>query len=240
MLMVGVQGCGKSRVAKAVAAAWQLPLLRLDLGALKSKWVGESEGNVRKALRVAETVAPVVLWADEIEKALAGATQGAADGGVSADALSSLLTWMQDRAGSVFLIATSNDVSALPPELLRKGRFDEIFFVDLPTYQERIAILKTALIEHKRADLAIDLARIAWATKDFSGAEIAALVPDALFTAFADNARDITTLDLEQAAARTVPLAHMAREKITALRAWGAERARAASLPETNVQTTGA
>lgn len=232
-LLVGVPGCGKSLTAKAIATAWGMPLLRLDLGALKSKWVGESEGNIRKALKVAETVAPCVLWLDEIEKALAGATQGAADGGVSSDALGAVLSWMQDRAGSVFVVATANDVSALPPELLRKGRFDELFFVDLPNQTERGAILRAALAAHGRRERATDLSLdlVAGQTAEFTGAELAALVPDALFAAFADGEREITTADLQAAAAATVPLARTAPEKIEAVRKWGKGRARPASTP---------
>jgi len=232
-LLVGVPGCGKSLTAKAIATAWGMPLLRLDMGALKSKWVGESEGNIRKALRVAETVAPCVLWLDEIEKALAGATQGAADGGTSADALGAVLSWMQDRAGSVFVVATANDVTALPPELLRKGRFDELFFVDLPSAIERGAIVQAALRQYGRdagPGAEIYLADVATATADFTGAEIAALVPEALYSAFADGERAITTADLVAAAAATVPLARTAAEKIDKLRAWAKGRARPASV----------
>lgn len=229
VLLVGVPGCGKSLSAKAIAAAWGMPLLRLDMGALKSKWVGESEGNIRRALKVAETVAPAILWLDELEKALGGATQGAADGGVSSDALGVILSWMQDRAGSVFVVATANDVSKLPPELLRKGRFDEVFFVDLPTRAERVSIIGAALREYGRDASSIDLATVAMMTSDFTGAELAALVPDAMFSAFADGARPITTADLVAAAKATVPLAKTASEKIKGLREWAAGRARMAS-----------
>lgn len=232
-LLVGVPGCGKSLTAKAIATAWGMPLLRLDLGALKSKYVGDSEANIRKALKVAETVAPCVLWLDEIEKALAGATQGAADGGVSSDALGAVLSWMQDRAGSVFVVATANDVSALPPELLRKGRFDELFFVDLPTVQERQAILRAALKAHGRADAELDTGLLAGMSQDFTGAELSALIPDALFQAFADNERAITTADVQLAIQATVPLARTASEKIKTLRDWAKGRARPASIPAT-------
>lgn len=230
-LLVGVPGCGKSLTAKAVASAWGMPLLRLDMGALKSKWVGESEQNIRKALRVAETVAPCVLWLDEMEKALAGATQGAADGGVSGDALGTVLSWMQDRAGSVFVVATANDVSALPPELLRKGRFDELFFVDLPTNEERAEIFRAALRSHNRQDAlnTEDVYTCARAADEFTGAEIAALIPDALFAAFADGERQIASGDILDAIKRTVPLARTASEKIDSLRRWAKGRARPAS-----------
>lgn len=232
VLLVGVPGCGKSLSAKAIASAWAMPLLRLDMGALKSKWVGESEGNIRKALKVAETVAPCVLWLDEVEKAMGGATQGAADGGVSADALGAILQWMQDRAGSVFVVATANDVSNLPPALLRKGRFDEMFFVDLPTSDERVAILRAALREYGVSSEGIDVRAVAMASNEFSGAEIAALVPDAQFAAFADDARPVTTTDLLNAARRTVPQSKSCAESVAELRKWAQGRARPASTPE--------
>lgn len=240
VLLVGVPGCGKSLSAKAIAAAWGMPLLRLDMGALKSKWVGESEGNIRKALKVAETVAPCVLWLDEIEKAMGGATQGAADGGVSADALGAILQWMQDRSGSVFVVATANDVSNLPAALLRKGRFDEIFFVDLPTASERAAILGATLREFGRQERAdIDAARIAEVTDGFTGSEIAALVPMAMFRAFDDDARPISTADLITAAKGTVPLSRTAAEQITEVRQWAQGRARNASATENEQRSTG-
>lgn len=237
-LLVGVPGCGKSLTAKAIAAAWGMPLLRLDMGALRSKWVGESEANIRKALAVAESVAPCVLWLDEIEKALAGATQGAADGGTSADALGAVLSWMQDRAGQVFMIATANDVSALPPELLRKGRFDELFFIDLPNENERAAILRAALAQYGREEGAMIISQVAEATADFTGAELAALIPEALYAAFADAERPIKTEDLLTAAAATVPLARTAAEKIDKLRAWAKGRARPASFASVNTPTS--
>lgn len=231
-----VHNCGKSLTAKCIAAAWGMPLLRLDMGALQSKWVGESQANIRKALQVAEAVSPCILWLDEIEKALAGATQGAADGGVSADALGAVLSWMQERTGSVFVVATANDVSSLPPELLRKGRFDEVWWIDLPTRAERKAILAATLTATRgtwKGDApATDLDAVADATADFTGAELAAIVPDALFVAFADDERQLTTDDLLAAARNVVPLAKTAAEKITRLREWAKGRARPASKPE--------
>lgn len=228
-LLVGVPGCGKSLSAKAVATNWGVPLLRIDLGALKSKFVGESEANLRKAFRVIETVGRCVVWFDEIEKALAGATQGAADGGVSSDALGSVLSWMQERQGEAFVVATANDVSSLPPELMRAGRFDQIWWVDLPTGDERVAILKAALAAHGRKDVDVDHDAVAEACHDFTGSEIAAIVPDALFVAFADGEREISTLDLVAAAGKVVPLAKTAAEKIEGLRKWAIGRARPAS-----------
>lgn len=232
-LLVGVPGTGKTHTAKAIATAWGVPLLKLDLGAIKSKFVGESEGNLRKAFDVIGTIGRCVVLVDEIEKALAGATQGGADGGVSADALGALLMWMADRSTEAFVLATSNDISQLPPELLRKGRFDEVFFLDLPTYQERADILITALAANGRAsNKTIDLRAIAEATEGFTGSEIAALVPEALFTAFADKQREIQTRDLWAAAKTVVPLSKTAAEKIGKLREWAQTRARPASTPE--------
>ena len=228
--LVGLPGCGKTYIAKAIATAWSVPLLKMDLNALKSKFVGESEANLRKAFQTAEAIGPHVLLVDEIEKALAGATQGAADGGVSSDALGALLTWMQERRGQSFFVATSNDISQLPPELLRKGRFDEVWFVDVPTREERMEVLKAALISHGRRSVKINLEAVADACEDFTGAEIAALVPDALFTAFADKKREVATKDLLAAAQTVIPMTKSAGEKISKLRQWQAEgRARAAS-----------
>lgn len=231
VLLGGIPGCGKSLTAKAIATAWGVPLLRLDLGALKSKFVGESEGNLRKAFDVISAIGRCVVWIDEIEKALAGATQGAADGGVSSDALGAILSWMQERQGQAFVIATANDVEALPAELLRKGRFDEIFWIDLPTTTERQAITAAALKAAGRGKVTFDLGQVAAATAGFTGSEIAALVPDALYSAFGDDAREITTADLIAAAGKIVPLAKTAAERIARLRKWGAERARPASIP---------
>jgi SpoVK/Ycf46/Vps4 family AAA+-type ATPase len=231
-MLVGIPGCGKSLTAKAIAAAWQMPLLRLDMGALRSKYVGESEGNIRKALKVAEAVSPCVLWLDEIEKAMGGATGPQGDGGVAADALGAILSWMQEREGSVFVIATANDVRSLPPELLRKGRFDELFWVDLPTASERSEIIGATLRQYSRTTDGIDLAEIASVTAGFTGAEISALVPDALFVAFADGERALATADLVAAASTVAPLSKTASERIEGLRAWAKGRARMASTPE--------
>lgn len=226
-MLVGVPGCGKSLTAKAIATAWNVPLLRLDLGALKSKFVGDSEANLRKAFRVIEAIGRCVVWLDEIEKALQGATSGSADGGVSSDALGAILSWMQERQGEAFVIATANDVSALPPELLRKGRFDELWFIDLPNISEREAILAAAL---KSVGRAVDgVVVVARATDGFTGAELAALVPDALFEAFNDGGREPRFDDLLEAARNVVPLSKTAVEKITKLRDWAKGRARPAT-----------
>lgn len=237
-LFVGFPGTGKSLFCKCIAAAWGQPLLRLDLGALRDKYVGQSEQNIRRALAIAETVAPCILWLDEIEKALGGSTGAQGDGGVSADALGAILSWMQDRQGSVFVIATSNDVRSLPPELLRKGRFDELFFVDLPTRKERAEILRASLTQHKRALPDAAISEIASATEGFVGAEIAALVPDALFRAFADGARELSGDDVSAAAKTVTPLSKTAGDKLAQLREWAKGRARRASTEETETKTT--
>jgi ATP-dependent 26S proteasome regulatory subunit len=235
IFMVGLSGCGKTYISKAIATELgRLPLYRLDTGALQSKYVGESQANLRKALSVIDSSGPCVVLIDEVEKAMAGATQGAADGGVSADALGTLLTWMQERTGQAFLVATSNDASQLPPEFLRKGRWDELFWVDLPTEAEREQILLASLAVYKRQS-ALSLAdriTVASATSGFSGAEIAALVPDALFAAFADNERELTAQDLIAVASTLTPLSVTAKEKIEKARAWSKGRARPATTPE--------
>lgn len=237
LFLTGPPGNGKSLTAKAVAAAWgNLPLLKMDMGALKGGLVGQSEGNIRRALRIAEAVAPCVLWVDEIEKALAG-SGGHGDSGVAADQLGTLLTWLQEHEGAVFVVATSNDPLALPPELTRKGRFDEIFFVDLPGRSDRWQVLVSSLT---RAGLTAeffstsDVHALAAATEGFSGAEVAELVPAAMFTAFADGARPLRTEDLLQAARQTVPVSRSRAEHISALRAWAATRARPAAEVESN------
>jgi AAA+ superfamily predicted ATPase len=229
----GVSGCGKSLLCKAIATAWGIPLIRFDVGALKSKYVGESEQNIRKAFKIIEAMGRCVVWFDEIEKALQGATSGSADGGVSADALGAILTWMQERQGESFVIATANDVSQLPPEFLRKGRWDELWFVDLPNDVERVAIVEAALRQYKRDPKKIDVnaTLVAAATKGFTGAEIAALVPDAMFVAFNDKAREIGTIDLLNAAeaAKDSILSKTAERKINVLRQEWAGRAKPAS-----------
>lgn len=234
ILLVGPPGTGKSLSAKATATALGVPLLKVDLGALKSKFVGESEANLRKAFDVIAAIGRCVVWFDEVEKALAGSAPGAsADGGVSSDALGAILGWMQERQGEAFVIATANDASALPPELLRKGRFDEVFFVDMPNARERGDVLRAALRAHGRGGLLDGAAveSVGVACEGFTGSEIAALVPDALFSAFADGARELSSTDLIAAAKTVVPLSKTAAEKIDALRKWAAGRARMASTP---------
>jgi hypothetical protein len=233
-LLVGVPGCGKSLTAKAVASAWGVPLLRLDLGALKSKYIGESEGNIRRAFRVIEAIGRCVVWLDEIEKALQGATSGSADGGVSSDALGAVLTWMQDRQGPAFIVATANDIEALPETVIRKGRLDAVFFVDAPNAAERVSILRAALRSHGRGAIDVDEDAVSRASDGFTGSEVASLVPEAMFTAFNDGAREVSTADLLACAAGVVPLTKTAAEKIGKLR--GLMQGRA--IPASKVEAT--
>jgi len=228
-LLAGIPGCGKSLIAKAIATAWNVPLLRLDMGALRSKFVGESEANLRKAFKVIEAIGRCVVWLDEIEKAMQGATSGSSDGGVSADALGAVLSWMQDRQGEAFVIATANDVEGLPPELTRKGRFDEVWWVDLPTDQERVSVLQAALRQYGCRDVTGFEGVAVTDCAYFSGAEVAAIVPDAMFRAFADGGRAVAAADLTYAATNVVPMSTMAAEKIKKLRDWAKGRARPAS-----------
>jgi SpoVK/Ycf46/Vps4 family AAA+-type ATPase len=237
-LLVGVPGGGKSLTAKALASYFEVPLIRCDVGAMRSKFVGDSEANVRRMLQTVESLGRCVLWLDEMEKALAGGSGPQGDGGVAADALGTILSWMQDRTCEAFVLATANDVRALPPELLRKGRFDEVWFVDLPTTAEREAVLRAALSERGRDASEIEVREVAEATDGFVGAELAALVPDAMFRAFADNERAVSTADLLHAARQVTPLSKTANKRIEDLRDWAKGRARPASSPETT--TSGA
>jgi SpoVK/Ycf46/Vps4 family AAA+-type ATPase len=223
VLMLGVQGAGKSLAAKAVATAGQLPLLRMDVGSLYDSYVGQSEKRLREALRQAEMMAPVVLWIDEIEKAFASAANSSTDGGLSRRMFGSLLTWMQERTAAVFLIATANDIEALPPELLRKGRFDEIFFVDLPKHEARQQIFEIHLRKRKRNPKEFDLAALAVASEGFSGAEIEQAISASLFDAFADK-RDLKTEQIIAALQASPPLSVTMAERVAALHAWAVDR----------------
>lgn len=236
-MLVGISGCGKSLTSKTIATAWSRPLLRIDLGALKGGVVGKSEGNLRNAFETIGAIGRCVVWFDEIEKALQGAMGGSRDGGVSADQLGYVLKWMDDNKGEAFVIATANDIRAILdncPELLRKGRFDEIFFVDLPNLSERVEILKITLRHFKRDNLKLDLNKIASNADKFTGSEVASLVSSAMYAAFADGKREITTNDLLKVAKKVVPLSKTAGDKIDELRRWvnAGNARRATSLEE--------
>jgi len=231
ILMLGVQGCGKSLCAKAVSNQWQLPLLRFDMGRMFGSLVGSSEENVRRAIAVAESVAPDILWVDEIDKAFAGSQgSGATDGGTTARVFGTFLTWLSEKTAPVFVVATANDISQLPPELLRKGRLDEIFFVDLPSLEEREEIFRIHLERRRRPPEQFDLRRLAEAGKDFSGAEIEEAINSALYDAFYSR-RDIATESILVTLSQTVPLAKTMDEQINRLRRWAEGRARNASVP---------
>jgi ATP-dependent 26S proteasome regulatory subunit len=231
VLLLGVQGCGKSLTAKAIAAQWNLPLLRLDVGRIFGSLVGQSEENIRKAISVAESVAPCILWADELEKGFAGASGGVSDSGTTQRVFATFLTWMSEKTAPVFLVATANDVSALPPEMLRKGRFDEIFFVDLPDDKEREQIFRIHLSKRKRDASKYNLKALSKATDGFSGAEIEQVVVGALYVAF-DADRELAQKDLVQEAKSVVPLSVMMAEEIDELRTWAKMRTRPASKRE--------
>jgi hypothetical protein len=222
VLFVGVQGCGKSLAAKVIARQWQQPLLKLDAGRLYDKFVGESEKNLRRALAAAESMAPVVLWIDEIEKAISP-RGGDADGGVSSRLFGTFLTWLQEKRTDVFVVATANDLSSLPPELLRKGRFDEIFFVDLPDEAERVEILAIHLRLRKQDPSALDLGQVAAAAEGFSGAELEQVVIATLLRALQDRRELATDLLLDELAA-TVPLSRSRADDIARLRARAREQ----------------
>ena len=229
LLLLGVQGCGKSLTAKAIAATWKLPLLRLDMGRIFSGLIGSSEENLRRAIRVAEGVAPAVLWVDEIEKALSGsASSGQSDGGVTARVFGALLTWLQEKTAPVFVVATANRIDLLPPELMRKGRFDEIFFIDLPALAERQEIFGIHVARRGRRPEGYDLPRLARLAEGYSGAEIEQAVISALYDAFAEQG-ELTQAHLEKAVRESVPLAATMREEIARLRAWSRTRTRPAS-----------
>ncbi len=230
VLLLGVQGCGKSLIAKAIAAQWQLPMLKLDVGRIFGSLVGQSEENIRKAIKTSESVAPCVLWADELEKGFSGAgSSGVSDGGTTARVFATFLTWMQEKTAPVFLIATANDVTQLPPEMLRKGRFDEIFFVDLPKPEERTQIFRIHLTKRKRDVAKFDVEELSRLSEGFAGAEIEAAVIAAMATAFADGGREVVQADIVHEVGQAVPLSRTMSEDIAGLRMWAATRARPAA-----------
>ncbi|MCB9412100.1 MAG: AAA family ATPase [Actinobacteria bacterium] len=222
VLLTGVPGTGKSLVAKAIANSWGMALVALDTGRLHGSFIGESEERLVGALDAVEAMTPVVLWIDEVEKAFAGT--GDADGGAAARVLGVLLRWLQERPAGVFVVATSNDVTKLPPELTRRGRFDEVFFVDLPGPNERAAIFAAQLGSRGWDPARFDLTALTAATEGFSGAEIESVVVGALYAAYAKGV-DLTTAVLAAEAAETVPLAVLRAEDVTALRDWARGRA---------------
>jgi ATP-dependent 26S proteasome regulatory subunit len=229
ILLVGVQGCGKSLIARSVAGMWRLPLLRLDAGRLFSSLVGSSEENLRHAIRTAESVAPAVLWVDEIEKGFAGVgSSNISDAGTAARVFGSFVTWLQEKQKPVFVVATANHIGTLPPELVRKGRFDEIFFVDLPSAVERAEIWRIHLARRNRDPDQFDLTTLAMASEGLSGAEIEQAVIAGLYEAF-DAGRPLVLGDLLDVLNETVPLSAMMREELDGLRNWAKRRARPAS-----------
>lgn len=237
ILLVGPPGCGKSLSAKAISGELNLPLLRLDMGKMFGSLVGQSEGNMRTAIQVAEAISPCILWIDEIEKGLAGSSSsGSTDSGVGARVLGTILTWMQDKKSPVFVYATANDVTGLPPELLRRGRFDEMFSVDLPTKQERMDIFSIHLKKLGRGAL-LDSKKVVLTelgeslSEGFTGAEIEAAIIDGLYSAFEAD-RDIITKDIAEALKVSKPMSKMMSERILAIRRWCKDRTREANVGE--------
>lgn len=235
MLILGVPGCGKSLIAKTTSRLWGLPLLRLDMGRVyDGSMVGRSEANLRNALKTAESISPAILFIDEIDKAFAGSTGSAdSDGGTSSRIFGSFLTWMQEKSSPVFVMATANRVERLPGEFLRKGRFDEIFFVDLPNAQERTEIFRIHLSKRRRDISRFDLEQLVSICEGFSGAEVEQALIAAMYEAFAQD-REFTQLDIIAAIKATLPLSKTMSEQVTALRDWARQRARpaAASIAE--------
>lgn len=227
--LIGIPGTGKSLTARMIGGLWRLPLLRLDVGALFGSLIGESEERTRRALRVAEATAPAVLWIDEVEKALA---HGGLDSGTSTRVFGQVLTWMQEKTAPVFVVATANQIDRLPPELLRKGRFDEIFFLDLPTMSERKEILAVHLRKRGRSIQQFDVDRLARESEGYVGAELEQAIIDAMYVGFGDS-REFTTEDISASLKRQVPLSVSQRETVGALRQWLREgRAQSASPSE--------
>jgi SpoVK/Ycf46/Vps4 family AAA+-type ATPase len=236
VLLLGVQGCGKSMCARAIAGTWRIPLVKFDSAAIFDKYMGETEKHVKRLFQVAEELAPAVLWIDELEKIFAGGRPESAsvDAGVSARLMGAFLSWMQERRSPVFVAATSNDVTALPPELIRKGRFDEMFFVDLPNAAERRSILSLQLSQRKQNVAQFDLEQLAAAAQGYSGAEIGAAIQTAMFDCFAGK-KPVTTEAILQALRWSVPLSTSRAEDVQALRDWARTRAVPASLTDAKI-----
>lgn len=232
LLLLGVPGCGKSLTAKSIASFWNMPLLRLDIGKVYQGLVGSSEDNIRKAIATAEAVAPCVLWIDEIEKGLNGVqSSGSTDGGVTSRIFSTILTWMQEKTSPVFVVATANNINLLPPELLRKGRFDEIFFVDLPTAKERENIFSIHLVKKGQDPAKFPMELLGKRSEGFNGAEIEECIKEAMFEAYVENPDNpvLMASHIIDAINQTVPLSTTMKEQISSLRNWAATRAKNAS-----------
>lgn len=235
LLLLGVPGCGKNLIAKSIASSWNMPLLRLDVGKVFQGIVGSSEDNIRKAIATAEAVAPCVLWIDEIEKGLSGVqSSGATDGGVTSRIFSTILTWMQEKTAPVFVVATANNINQLPPELLRKGRFDEIFFVDLPSQKEKENIFSIHLQKNRQNVSSFALDILAQKAEGFNGAEIEECVKEAMFTAYVESqesniAPKLQMIHILDAIKNTVPLSKTMEKQITDLRKFAVSRAKNAS-----------
>ena len=235
LLLLGVPGCGKSLIAKSIASSWNMPLLRLDVGKVFQGIVGSSEDNIRKAIATAEAVAPCVLWIDEIEKGLSGVqSSGATDGGVTSRIFSTILTWMQEKTAPVFVVATANNINQLPPELLRKGRFDKIFFVDLPSQKEKENIFSIHLQKNRQNVSSFALDILAQKAEGFNGAEIEECVKEAMFTAYVESqesniAPKLQMIHILDAIKNTVPLSKTMEKQITDLRKFAVSRAKNAS-----------
>lgn len=238
LLLLGVPGCGKSLIAKSIASSWNMPLLRLDVGKVFQGIVGSSEDNIRKAIATAEAVAPCVLWIDEIEKGLSGVqSSGATDGGVTSRIFSTILTWMQEKTAPVFVVATANNINQLPPELLRKGRFDEIFFVDLPSQKEKENIFSIHLQKNRQNVSSFALDILAQKAEGFNGAEIEECVKEAMFTAYVESqesniAPKLQMIHILDAIKNTVPLSKTMEKQITDLRKFAVSRAKNAASKE--------
>jgi AAA+ superfamily predicted ATPase len=236
LLILGIPGTGKSLTAKATASVFDIPLLRLDAGKLFGSLVGQSEANLRSAIATAEAISPCVLWIDELEKGFAGSkSSGSSDGGTSSRVFGSFLNWLQEKSSMVFVVATANDISQLPPELLRKGRFDEIFFVDLPNEKERQQIWQIQITKYGRKPENFDLPQLAKMTDGLTGSEIEAVFTETLYAAFAAN-REPTDLDIAGSMTEFTSLAETMSESIKALRSWAKGRARLATKPESQPQ----
>lgn len=229
IMMVGISGCGKSLISKAIASLWRMPLLRFDIGKVFQKYVGESEENIRNAIQTAEAIAPSILWIDEIEKGFSGVSgEGGKDSGVATRIFGTFLTWMQEKKSSVFVVATANEIRSLPPELLRKGRFDEIFFIDLPKKEERETIFKIHLKLRGKSVSDAEISAVSAKAEGYTGAEIEQVVINGMVEAFYEK-RQPNVKDLENALKKTVPLSVTMKEEIQKLREWASHRTLPAS-----------